>query len=50
MSRTSLCFLLLGLLTLALLVADLFVGSVRLRTSWPPSRGATAPPNRAISC
>ena len=33
MSRTSLCFLLLGLLTLALLVADLFVGSVRLPAS-----------------
>ena len=33
MSRTLLCFLLLGLLTLALLVADLFVGSVRLPAS-----------------
>lgn len=33
MSRTSLCFLLLGLLTLVLLVADLFVGSVRLPAS-----------------
>lgn len=33
MSRTSLCFLLLGLLTLALLLADLFVGSVRLPAS-----------------
>ena len=38
MSRTLLCFLLLGLLTLALLVADLFVGSVRL----PASDGVAA--------
>jgi iron complex transport system permease protein len=47
MSRTTLCFLLLGLLTLALLVADLFLGSVHLPAAdvWAAFTGGDCDPS-----
>ena len=47
MSRTTFCFLLLGLLTLALLVADLFLGSVHLPAAdvWAAFTGGDCDPS-----